>query len=447
MQLDASAKHLRHPLAIALAAAAMLLAPAAAHASYASVDSHGKLTYQGASTEANHVVATSPTPGTITLTETGTDGPGPVTVSAGSRCSKSGNAVTCTGVGSFEIKTGDVSDFVDTSAVTMGTTVNTGNGDDHVYTGPGNDFVYTDGGDDFIDGGLGSDWLTGGFGSDVVSYASHSASQAVTATLDGFTGDGCAACGERDTISADVEAVTGSPGNDTLTGGRAANVLSGAAGDDTLNGAAGNDTLDGGAGSDNLNGGDGDDTLSTRDASVDQLTCGAGNDGGSADPADVIAADCERVGTGASDPLTNPIAPEAFNLVPPVIPEQVAKVSSTGLALVRIGCPVTAGGCKGTADLFLLGSSRSATRGKIVAARRRPTRLSRLGRAKFVAEAGKTAKVPIRLYRRGRRRVLRGGRTRCRLVVTTRSATGKTVTTTRDITLLRRTARRVKKRR
>ena len=56
--------------------------------------------------------------------------------------------------------------------------------------------------------------------------------------------------------------------------------------------------------------------------------------------------------------------------------------------------------------------------------------------------AGKTSFVPVKLNRRGRRRVLRRRKLNVRLVVTTRNAAGKTVKTSRTITLRRRAARR-----
>jgi hypothetical protein len=433
----------------------MLVVPASAHAAFAKSES-GKLTYTGINGEANHVAFTYLGNGTVRIEETGKFSVLPIVIAGSGACEGFGGTETCTGVNSLEIKLGDVGDYVDSTGVALPTTVTTGNHDDRVYTGAANDSINTHDGSDIIDGGLGTDSFTGGPGSgDVVSYASHSASQPVVATLDGAQNDGCATCGENDNIRPDVESLAGGAGNDSLTGGSAANVVAGAAGDDTLTGAGGNDTVEGGAGTDTVDGGEGDDTLAIRDATVDRLACGAGSDGGSADPDDTIDSDCETVSRGAGEPGPDPIAPgvdgpddrEAepipFNLAAPVIPPQTAEVTAAGVALVQVVCPADAGRCRGTVDLLLLGQSQAAKRGKVMAARRRPVKpkARRIGRAKFNAKAGTKPIVPIRLDRRGRRRVIRRRGTRCRVVVTTRSATGKTVTTTRDITLARRGVR------
>ncbi|MGZ5351553.1 MAG: calcium-binding protein [Actinomycetota bacterium] len=61
------------------------------------------------------------------------------------------------------------------------------------------------------------------------------------------------ALGEGDDTLAEIENVIGSPGDDTITGDGSANILAG---------GAGNDTIDGGAEADTLTGGDGEDTVS-----------------------------------------------------------------------------------------------------------------------------------------------------------------------------------------
>jgi hypothetical protein len=133
------------------------------------------------------------------------------------------------------------------------------------------------------------------------------------------------------------------------------------------------------------------------------------------------------------------------NLEPPVIPSQTATVTAGGVALVRVVCPAEAGACKGTVDL-VVAAATGGSKNRIVAARRR--KLTSLGHAKFAAKAGAKPIVHIRLNRRGRRRILRTRHTRCRVVVTTRSATGKVVTSSRTITLRpRRGAGRTKKKR
>ncbi len=429
--------HLRHRHLgrglVAAVAATVLIVPAAADAASVKVD-RGKLVYTALPLEANVLTATSPSPGVVALSETGRLGILPVLIAPGSGCSGFAQRVTCSGVSSMALNMGDgPGDVVDSSGVPLPTQVTTGNGDDRVTTGAGNDNINTRDGNDVLDGGLGNDVFTGGPGTgDVVSYASHSASEPVVATLDGIQNDGCAVCGESDRIGPDVEGIVGGSGDDTLTGG------------------AGDDTIDGGPGTDTEDGGPGNDTILARDGSPDRLGCGTGNDGGSADPGDSVGSDCEFVARAIYDPGQAPdadqpagiapISPRLFNIEPPRIPAQTAAVTASGVALVQVVCPAAAGACKGSVDLLLTSSKGSARRGRIVAARRR--KVTKLGHTKFAAKAGAKPIVRVRLNRRGRRRILRRRHTRCRMVVTTRSADGKVVTTTRNITLRPRRAKR-----
>jgi hypothetical protein len=433
--MDAANHHLRRALLLVLAIATTLVAPAAADASSATV-SKGKLTYTALTGEANVLTASYPSAGVVTLTDNGHMGAMPIWIYPGSGCTGAGQTITCSGVTDLTLNTGDgADDVVDSSAVPLPTQVTTGNGNDRVLTGAGNDNINTHDGNDVLDGGLGSDVYTGGPGTgDVASYASHSASQPVIATLDGLQNDGCAACGENDRISADVEGLTGGAGSDTLTGG------------------PGNDTIDGGPGADVQNGGPGNDTLVARDGSVDRLDCGDGSDGGSADNYDTIGSNCESVALAAYDPGTgtNPAGPPATtnalaNLAPPTIPVQTAVVTAKGVALVRVVCPPDAGACKGSIDIVVADGTAPANN-KVAAARRR--KMTRIGHGKFVAKAGAKPIVHVRLNRRGRQRILRARHTHCRVVVTTRSATGKVVTTTQSITLRPRrgAGRAIKKR-
>ena len=219
-----------------------------------------------------------------------------------------------------------------------------------------------------------------------------------------------------------------------------------------------------------LNTGDGDDKVAARNGTADRISCGSGNDSVSADPNDSVDADCETVDRGSIVPSPQPtVDPGAaagdpgtevpqvgggdaglgaspyVNFAPPVIPRQTVTVSRSGVAAVQVVCPVDAGACKGTVALVLVNSTPGHAR--IVAARRsKRVKGLKLGSAPFSAKGGEKPVVQIRLNRRGRRRILRTRHTRCRVVVTTRSATGKVVTTTQDITLrARRTAGRPKK--
>lgn len=443
MASEAAQNSLRRTVVLALAAAAALLAPVGAQAAVVRGANTGVLSYTGLSGEANHLVASYPAPGTVRLIESGRNGAFPVGMEPNDNCNGTALDVTCTGIRSLTIKSGDSGDYIDVSAVPLPATVTTGNGNDQVYTGSGDDNINSFGGDDLLDGGLGSDVYTGGPGNDTVSYASHDAAQPVVATLDGAQNDGCALCGERDRIGPDVESLAGGAGNDLLTGNAGANTIAGGPGDDTLDGGAG------------------DDVLLARDGSGDTVTCGSGSDGGSADPEDAIGPDCESITRASYDPgapgsdgtgapaATGPGGERSTpvplaNLLPPAIPRQTAAVSQSGVARVQIACPADAGSCKGSLDLLLLDGAAVTGKAKATLARRR--KLTKIGHARFAARAGAKPFVQIRLNRRGRRRTLRARHTHCRIVITTRAAGGKTVRTTRDITLKpRRVVRKPRK--
>ena len=310
-------------------------------------------------------------------------------------------------------------------------------------------------GDDVLDGRGGPDLFMGDAGRDTVDYSSRT--QPVTVTLDGLANDG--EQGEADNASADVENVTGGSGADTLTGHpftAIANVLAGGPGADTLDGVSGNDTLDGGDGGDSLIGGTGDDVFRARDGIVDALSCGAGADSGPADREDGAAADCESLELPAVEepapptgdqPPVDPPARETPDPKPPrdrnapdpaavVVPAQTATVTPGGNALVKVGCPKDSGGCRGSVTLQIeedAGNVRASGRPRMV----------KVGSTRFSAKAGQNKTVTVRLSRRGRRRVIRKrGRSRGRLVVKTQTADGRTLTTTRDIKLARRSPAR-----
>ena len=152
---------------------------------------------------------------------------------------------------------------------------------DALYGDAGLDELYGDLSDDWLDGGTGSDSLTGSAGFDAVAYDERDGPVAVS--LDGIANDGEA--GESDAVAADVEAVVGSPGDDTLTGNGQVNGLAG---------GAGADTLDGRAGADVIFGEDGNDSVQAQDGAVDEIDCGTGVDTAVADASDVVTA-CESV--------------------------------------------------------------------------------------------------------------------------------------------------------
>jgi hypothetical protein len=242
----------------------------------------------------------------------------------------------------------------------------------------------------------------------------------------------------------------------------------GGSGDDLLRTGGGADTLNGGDGSDTLSGGAGDDNFQARDGAADTLACGAGNDSGIADAADTLAADCEAVlpppppvdpGTtdpGSTDPgttdpgTTDPgtTAPSTTaNSVPASIPAQTVGVSASGVASVQIVCPADSGGCSGSVviDIPQAASTKRHRKPKVAAkAAAHPHALLQIGKAKFSAKAGTSPVVPVRLSKRGRQRILRSHRSKARITVTSRSAAGRTVVTTQEVTIRapRTTARR-----
>jgi hypothetical protein len=255
----------------------------------------------------------------------------------------------------------------------------------------------------------------------------------------------------------------------------------GGAGDDVLLTGGGSDSLSGGDGSDLLSGGAGDDSFQTRDGAADRIVCGGGNDSGTDDAQDTVASDCESVLAPApvvdpnpgvtdpgsadpgdpiddpGDPTNDPSDPapagsgnphgngngtkhpgsQAANAVPPAIPPQTVGVSAAGVATVKIVCPADSGGCAGTVVIDIPQAATGKSRGKGVLAKataghRAPLRI---GKANFKAKAGTAPVVPVRLSKRGRQRILRGHRSRARITVTTRSATGGSVVTTQEVTI------------
>jgi Ca2+-binding RTX toxin-like protein len=100
------------------------------------------------------------------------------------------------------------------------------------------------------------------------------------------------------------KSLTGTAKANVLRGTSFADTIRGLAGNDRLFGLAGNDRLFGGPGADVLTGGPGRDTLdggagadliAARDGVRDTVRCGSGRDTVTADKADAVAANCERV--------------------------------------------------------------------------------------------------------------------------------------------------------
>jgi hypothetical protein len=199
-----------------------------------------------------------------------------------------------------------------------------------------------------------------------------------------------------------------------------------------------------------VNLGDGDDVVDLRDGITDSLVCGPGNDSGNAETADSVAADCEAVTkpstpvdppvTATDPPVDTPVTVDppvvttpAANSVPSSIPAQTVGISASGVARVRVACPVGSGGCEGVVTITLPGAA-IARHAKATIARKAAALT--IGSAKFKLAAGKSKSVPVRLSKRGRQRILRGRkRRRAKITVTTHAADGTTKVTTRNVML------------
>ena len=109
------------------------------------------------------------------------------------------------------------------------------------------------------------------------------------------------------TSTAAARTVVGSARGDRIVGTRGADSLSGGAGNDVVLGGPGDDFLSGGPGRDVLDGGPGNDRISAEYDVRDRVTCGAGYDTVTADPADTVFSSCELVSRRISqDTLRTP---------------------------------------------------------------------------------------------------------------------------------------------
>ncbi|MEA2385134.1 MAG: hypothetical protein QOH72_5105 [Solirubrobacteraceae bacterium] len=235
------------------------------------------------------------------------------------------------------------------------TTVDLGDGDDTLTLGDGLPPLT-------VDGGIGTDRLdfsprTAGMALDLAApQVAPNVTETNVEAVTGTQGD--------DTITGnDVgNRLSGGSGNDTITGGQGTNALRGGAGDDTLTAGNSGDALVGGPGVDTINGGAGDDNISAADGVADKITCGAGTDSVSADATDTFAVpgDCEEVtiaGASVPDP------------VPTTTTEGAVTTTDTSVIFVpALGSivPVLAPGKASIADLTPPAASiRSFTRQRI----------------------------------------------------------------------------------
>jgi Ca2+-binding RTX toxin-like protein len=148
-------------------------------------------------------------------------------------------------------------------------TIDGGDGNDTITGGTGSDNLLGGWGDDVIAGGAGTaaDLIDGGYGNDTADYSART-DFSLSLSLDDIRNDG--APGEIDLIV----------GCENLTGGTGFDFLYGNAGNNVLKGGAGNDYLWGGAGSDKLVGGTGFDILDAVDGTPFNDTLIGGNENG-----------------------------------------------------------------------------------------------------------------------------------------------------------------------
>jgi copper(I)-binding protein len=282
-----------------------LAAPSAAHAAEVSV-SGGVLRYTATPGKKSNVVFTETGADVVQVTTLSddTDGLSPVAPEC------AGTPVTCTGVKSAAIDTGDLGDRV---TATYGDRTNPsglknipaiisgGDGNDAIVGGLRRDTIEGGAGDDDLDGSAGDDTIRGGDGNDVlrpdtgtdavsggdgIDTAVYGLRASPTFTLDGQANDGDAT--EGDLLGADIEGVDGSASSGivTIVGDGRANRL-------TV--TAGRGDLTGGDGGDILEGGPLDDAFHARDGAPDTIICNGGTDTVEADTLDTVSPSCEIV--------------------------------------------------------------------------------------------------------------------------------------------------------
>jgi serralysin len=251
--------------------ALLLLVPASASASevklhFVGADSDGRggpvsysysFEYKADSGEANRLQV-SGSPAELRVQDSG------AAIRAGENCAPDGSMVVCRphlAPANLSSELVDLGDLADETVTMIGGSLRGGPGDD-ILIGSG-----------LIDGGPGGDRMTGGPHA-MLDYSEREG--AVRATFDGAANDGEA--GEGDDVRGSFGTLKGGPGNDVLESSVAqfAWVLGGS-GDDRVIGSPGADSLTGGPGDDVLEGNGGDDDLHGGDG-ADRSRGGAGTD-------------------------------------------------------------------------------------------------------------------------------------------------------------------------
>jgi Ca2+-binding RTX toxin-like protein len=328
-------------LAGALAAGALLAAPAAADAATVRINGFvgqfafvRSVAFTAAPGESNHATLTSDG-NDLVIHDDG------ALVSAGSGCNqRDEHTATCPAadIDDVDLDAGDGNDSLATTLASARTRsiLHGGAGDDVLDGGPGADRLDGGGGIDTLRGGPGDDELAdgdgahpdgdvldGGPGVDALSYLDHDAPVFVDLAA------GTSAEGDR---IAGIDNLTGSRGDDVLAGDSGPNEITGLSGADTIRGDDGDDRLDGGntrhssrtpeglngddrlagdggndvlidtSGANAFDGGPGDDQLMVLSRPADQVSCGDGFDAVEIVPRDAVpeafgpdafAGDCE----------------------------------------------------------------------------------------------------------------------------------------------------------
>jgi Ca2+-binding RTX toxin-like protein len=372
-------------------------------------------------------------------------------------------------------------------------TINGGAGNDKLYGGTGNSYIFGGPGNDLEVGGSGHDLLgwgaygapeegepdTGsntfeGTGGDTVADFQF-AKGPVTVSLDGVANDGEA--GQDDNVEPSIAEVRGSEYNDTLTAGVTPVTLDGGGGNDTIYGGPGGDTLIGGEGNDTIYttgpagvGPDqifagvpgcaldecpgGNDTIYAADGVADQISCDAGADVVYADQLDVVASGaidgCTNVhretvggsgGTGGStgSATSNGTAGSGGGKAgngsspggPGSITFSVLKPPRNSRALLKSGLTLSTS-CPAACSLSAQASVSASTAKKAHIAGAKSVVVGS-GHATLLA-AG-TVKLEINLTAKAKRGLKRLGRFTVAITLTSKSATGATVTSTKIVTV------------
>ena len=231
-------------------------------------------------------------------------------------------------------------------------------------------------------------------------------------------------------VLADIESVSGTPGNDLLVGDDAEN---------TLIGNGGADKLAGGGQNDRLVGGEGDDQVRDASPERDAASGDEGNDSiNLVDAATPVNADVVSCGDGRKDVLSADLLDETSNACETLLQGPVGEHPLTGVhalsrrldgkgrVRVRVSCP------RGV---------RRVCRGRLSVergARRHARRPKVLGSRAYRVRAGHSRRLRIELSRRTRRRLARRGRLPVRLAAREADARGRPRESSVPVVLRRR---------